>query len=152
MLYFQKNVFHPNWLNMTHPKVTLAMFVGKCVETCPLPGSTWSLGTSLTLKVITVLFVTSFVRLRMPWLATRLSVADQLTKCNLTLRRSLLHLVYKSINDILREENCSYILFLYLEGGGDAQNVDVDSGHFLDVDCRLKGFKKCRIYKEFFEK
>ena len=39
-----------------------------------------------------------------------------------------------------------------LSGGGDAQNVDVDLGHFLDVDCRLKGFKKCRIYKEFFEK
>ena len=37
-------------------------------------------------------------------------------------------------------------------GGGDAQNVDVDLGHFLDVDCRLKGLKKCRIYKEFFEK
>ena len=34
-------------------------------------------------------------------------------------------------------------------GGGDAQNVDVDLGHFLDVDCRLQGFKKCRIYKEF---
>ena len=39
-----------------------------------------------------------------------------------------------------------------MKGGGDAQNVDVDLGHFLDVDCRLKGFKKCRIYKEFFEK
>ena len=38
------------------------------------------------------------------------------------------------------------------QGGGDAQNVDVDLGHFLDVDCRLKGFKKCRIYNKFFEK
>ena len=37
-------------------------------------------------------------------------------------------------------------------GGGDAQNVDVDSGPFLDVDCRLKGFKKCRIYNKFVEK
>ena len=37
-------------------------------------------------------------------------------------------------------------------GGGDAQNVDVDLGLFLDVDCRLKGFKKCRIYTEFVEK
>ena len=30
-----------------------------------------------------------------------------------------------------------------LRGGGDAQNVDVDLGHFLGVDCRLKGVKKC---------
>ena len=37
-------------------------------------------------------------------------------------------------------------------GGGDAQNVDVDLGHFLDVDCRLKGFKKFRIYNKLFEK
>ena len=37
-------------------------------------------------------------------------------------------------------------------GGGDAKNVDVDLGHFLGVDCRQKGLKKCRIYDEFLNK
>ena len=35
--------------------------------------------------------------------------------------------------------------------GGDAQNVYVDLCLFLDVECRLKGSKKCRIYPEFFQ-
>ena len=36
-------------------------------------------------------------------------------------------------------------------GGGDAQNVDVDLGRFWDVECRLKGFKKCKIYTEYLK-
>ena len=62
-------------------KLTLAMFVAKFVETCPLPGSTWSPDIFLTLMDIPALFVTSFVRLRMLWLATRLNVADHFNRC-----------------------------------------------------------------------
>ena len=35
--------------------------------------------------------------------------------------------------------------------GGDAQNVDVDLGPFWDLECRLKGFKKCKIYTEYLK-
>ena len=50
------------------------------------------------------------------------------------------------------DEDVYFMKFHLINGGGDAQNVDVDLGHFLDVDCRLKGFKRCRIYNKFFEK
>ena len=46
-------------------------------------------------------------------------------------------------------QTCHTPVHTMYDGGGDAQNVDVELGHFLDVDCRLQGFKKCRIYKEF---
>ena len=55
-------------------KLTLAFFVKKYVVTCPMQGSTWSPSTSLTMTGITALFVTSFVKPRMLWLAIRLSV------------------------------------------------------------------------------
>ena len=68
---------------MLTAKHTHVIFVRKFVETYPLPGSTWSPGTSLTMMVIIALFVTSFVKLRMRWLVTRLSAADHSsTKCD----------------------------------------------------------------------
>ena len=55
-------------------KLTLAFFVKKYVVTCPMQDSTWSPSTSLIMMGTTALFVTSFVKPRMLWLAIRLSV------------------------------------------------------------------------------
>ena len=55
-------------------KLTLAFFVKRYVVTCPMQDSTWSPSTSLTMMGTTALFVTSFVKPRMLWLAIRLSV------------------------------------------------------------------------------
>ena len=89
-----------------NPKHTLAFFVKRYAVTCPMQGSTWSPNTSLTMMGTTALFVTSFVKPRMLWLAIRSSVEGPFRPE----RTEIIHLSekYKSLNNL----NDSVLIFV----------------------------------------
>ena len=98
-------------------KHTLVTYVKKCVETCPLPGFTWSQSTSLTMMDIVALFVISFVKQKMHLPVIWWSAGDHFRKYeNWNDNQTIIFLskIIASISDCIENTNITSPDDLYL--------------------------------------